>query len=129
MMDDELTPAEREAFAALPREAPGGDLLEERTVRALAAEGLLRRRHALRRRSGLAWAAGVAACVLFFVAGFTLGQNRQTASTAQWGADTAKDGTRPTTRRETPPRNPVSGTNVAQSESSDADGMRYVVWF
>ena len=129
MMDDELTSAEREAFAALPREALPGDLLEERTVRALAEQGYLRRRHALRPRPALAWAVAAAACAIFFVAGFTVGRNRQTPTTAQWGGDTSKDGGRPATQHEAKPRNPAEGTNVAQSETSGAEGVRYVVWF
>ena len=42
MDDNELTPAERELFAALPREREPGRLLEERTVRALREQGLLK---------------------------------------------------------------------------------------
>jgi hypothetical protein len=38
---EELTPAERAALDALPRERDPGQLLEERTVRALRNEGLL----------------------------------------------------------------------------------------
>jgi hypothetical protein len=129
MTDDELTPGERETFAALPRDARPGDLLEERTVRALAELGLLQRRRALRARPTLAWAAAAAACVIFFVAGFSLGQNRKTPVTAQWETDTSKDGSHPATQHETKPRNPAEGTNVAQSETSGAEGMRYVVWF
>lgn len=40
--DDDLTPAEEARFRELPRIAPVDDLAEERTVRALRAEGLLR---------------------------------------------------------------------------------------
>lgn len=40
--DDELTPEERMAFADLPREAQPPDLMEERVVRALRDEGILR---------------------------------------------------------------------------------------
>ena len=43
MHDDELTPDERTRMRALPRELDPDDSLEERTVRALRAEGLLRR--------------------------------------------------------------------------------------
>jgi hypothetical protein len=39
--DSELSPEERAAFAALPRERDPGDLLEERTVRRLRRQGLL----------------------------------------------------------------------------------------
>jgi hypothetical protein len=129
MMDDELDPREHDALAALPREAKPGDLLEERTVRALAEHGLLQRRRALRARPALAWAGVAAACVIFFVAGFGLGQNRKTPVTAQWNAKSSQGESRPATQREDKRRNPAEGTNVAQSETSGAEGMRYVVWF
>jgi hypothetical protein len=41
MTDHDLTPQEREAFAALPRERQASPALEERTVRALRAQGIL----------------------------------------------------------------------------------------
>ena len=48
MHDDELTPEERAAMEALPRERPPDRALEERIVRALRAQGLLERRAVLR---------------------------------------------------------------------------------
>ena len=128
MTEDELTPSEREAFAALPREAEPSDLLEERTVRALRAAGLLGQRRPWR-RPVFTWAAAAAACLLFFVAGFAAGQGRKTPSPAQWGADTTPERTQPATRHENAPRNPAGTTTVAQSESGGTDGLRYVVWF
>lgn len=74
MHDDDLTAAEREAFAALPRETPASDLLEERTVRALAARGLIHARHRI--PVSVAWIGAAAACLVFFIAGFSVGQNR-----------------------------------------------------
>ncbi len=128
MMDDELTPEEREAFSALPGEAQASDLLEERTVRALGDAGLLQRRR-LRPAPTFAWAAAAAACVVFFVAGFAIGQGRKTSSTAQLGVESSREQTVPATRHDTAPRNPAGTTTVAQSESVAADGVRYVVWF
>jgi hypothetical protein len=89
----ELSPAEREALAALPREREPGRLMEERTVRALREEGLLatpsgsRRQSELRPESaeGRPWwrsAAAVAAAVALFAGGVSVGQMlgaRQTA--------------------------------------------------
>ncbi|HUK63350.1 MAG TPA: hypothetical protein VLV15_08455 [Dongiaceae bacterium] len=77
--DDELTPAEREAFRALPRELDPGRLLEERTVNAVRERGLFAGGQPRRVRFGLpfhpAWvAAGAAACVALFLGGFTAGQ-------------------------------------------------------
>jgi hypothetical protein len=81
MHDDDLTPEERAAFRALPRERQPGELLEERTVRALRARGLLRAR---RPRPFLAPAwitAAAAALIAVFASGFAIGQwieSRQT---------------------------------------------------
>lgn len=78
MPDDDLTPGERRAFAELhDRNAPSR-LLEERTVRALQAQGLLRPR----RRPTLSWlVAAAAAGAVLYLGGLATGQwlaNRQT---------------------------------------------------
>jgi hypothetical protein len=65
----ELTQKEQAELAALPRERTAGRLLEERTVKALRARGLL---HERRRASWLV--AGMAASVALFVGGFAAGQ-------------------------------------------------------
>ena len=80
--DTELTPEERELFAALPRERDPGRLLEERTVRALRERGLLvapaatsaaRPRRVI--RFAPAWLAGaIAAGIALFVGGIATGQ-------------------------------------------------------
>ncbi|MDB4951863.1 MAG: hypothetical protein JWM27_4512, partial [Gemmatimonadetes bacterium] len=72
---DALTPAEHEAFAALPRERAPGRLLEERTVRALRERGLVQPAHrhgAAPRRPWLA--AAVAAGIALFACGLATGQ-------------------------------------------------------
>lgn len=71
-MDDELTPEERAAFAALPREREPSRLLEERTVRALRERGVIRAKakDAPRRiRFPVSWLVGAAAAAvaLFFM--------------------------------------------------------------
>jgi hypothetical protein len=76
-MDDELTPDERELFAALPRERDPGRLLEERTVRALRERGLVhapaKPRRVIRFHPG--WLTGaVAAGLALFLGGLTTGQ-------------------------------------------------------
>lgn len=74
--DDGLTPELRDALRSLPREADPGDLLEERTVKALKVRGLIREP----RRQGFAlfhpaWAAAAAAAVIaVFAGGFAIGQ-------------------------------------------------------
>jgi hypothetical protein len=81
--DDELTPEERAAFAALPREQMPSRLLAERTVRALRERGLLLES----RRPWLpaSWrVAAAAAALALFAGGTAFGQwlsARQTAST------------------------------------------------
>ena len=81
----DLSPAEREALAALPRERDPGRLMEERTVRALREEGLLapssgrprRSAHDLARAEGRPWwktAAAIAAAVALFAGGLSVGQ-------------------------------------------------------
>ncbi len=66
---DELTPEERDALARLPREADPPPGLEQATVSALTARGLLRRP---RRRFPPALA--LAASVLLFAGGLALGR-------------------------------------------------------
>ncbi len=69
----ELTDAEREHFAALPREAEPGRMLEERTVEALRRQGLLRRQRRTWYRPAPLMAAAAAAVALF-VSGLAVGQ-------------------------------------------------------
>jgi len=80
--DTELTAQEAAAFAALPRERNASEMLEQRTVRALRAKGLLGRgvNHGLR-----AWiaVAGVAAAAAVFVSGLAVGQWLGTRTVAQ----------------------------------------------
>jgi hypothetical protein len=73
--DDELTPDERDALARLPREADPPAGLEQTTLAALAARGLLRRQ---RRRFDASLA--LAASVLLFAGGLAL---------ARFGGETA----------------------------------------
>jgi len=81
--DDELTPEERAAFAALPQERLPARLLEERTVRALRERGLLR--ESRRPWLPVSWrVAAAAAALALFAGGTAFGQwlgARQTAST------------------------------------------------
>lgn len=78
--DDELTPGERAALAALPREREPAPLLEERTVRALRAEGLIT--PMLRKVRRLPWLVATAAAgLVLYLGGIATGQwmaNRQT---------------------------------------------------
>ena len=67
--DDELTPAQRDALGRLPREAEPPARLEQATVAALTARGLLR----LPRRRFVAPLA-LAASLLLFAAGLAIGR-------------------------------------------------------
>ncbi len=76
MRDDDLTSDERERLLALPRELDPDDSLEERTVRALRAHGLLRAAPARVVRFPLspAWIGmAAAACFALFAGGFAMG--------------------------------------------------------
>lgn len=78
-----LTPAERAAFDALPREAEPGRLLEERTVQALRERGLLGGRSvAGHHRRWPMVAAAVAASLALFMSGLAAGQWLGTRSVA-----------------------------------------------
>jgi hypothetical protein len=82
-LDDELTPEERELFAALPRERDPGSLLEERTVRALRERGLVQGAGKARRviRFHPGWLSGaVAAGIALFLGGLATGEHLATRS-------------------------------------------------
>ena len=84
MHDDELTPEERAAMEALPRERPPDRALEERIVRALRAQGLLERRAVLRLTlPATGWLAAAAAAVVLFAGGFVLGAWLESRHTTQ----------------------------------------------
>jgi hypothetical protein len=73
--DDELTPAEGAAFAALPRETGHHDhLAEERTLQRLRDAGLLRQHGARRMTRMSAIGIGVAAAAITFIAGTFFGR-------------------------------------------------------
>ena len=67
--EDELSPQERQAFEALPREKVPSSLLEERVVQSLKQSGLLRPDRKHWRLSAPRIGMAVAASLLFFVLG------------------------------------------------------------
>jgi hypothetical protein len=86
MHDDELTAEERDRYRALGRELDPDDSLEERTVRALRAEGLLRRAPARVLAFSLspAWVGlAAAACFMIFAGGFAMGSWIEARHTTQ----------------------------------------------
>ena len=83
---DELTPMEIEALAALPREQSPPPYLEDQVVRKLQARGLVRRGGHVHSQptSGakLVWlAVAMAASVVLFAAGFAIGRRDAHVST------------------------------------------------
>ena len=70
----ELTPDERAALAALPREMQPSDLLEERVVRALRAEGQLGAVAKPRSNRGIMAMLRVAAAIALFAGGVATGR-------------------------------------------------------
>ena len=86
MHDEDLSPEERERMLTLPRELDPDDSLEDRTVRALRAEGLLRSAPARVIRFPLSpvWI-GMAAAAAFamFAGGFGLGSWIEARHTTQ----------------------------------------------
>jgi len=86
MHEDDLTHDERARMRALPRELDPDDSLEERTVRALRAEGLLRHAPAKIVRFPLSplWlGAAAAACFVIFGGGFFFGSWIEARHTTQ----------------------------------------------
>jgi hypothetical protein len=118
--DQELTPAERDAFARLARTTQTSRVEEERAVRAMAAHGLLQLAWPRRTSRTWAWIGAAAACLVFFVAGFTFGQRRDAARHAQLASA---------------PLDPSRAANGAQpnwhvaTDSTRTTDTHYVVWF
>ncbi len=83
MREDDLTAQEREALAALPREAPPSGLLEERTVRLLENRGLLTRRTRRVFLIGLPQVSAAVAVVVLILASFWLGRWSNAPSTTE----------------------------------------------
>lgn len=74
-MSDKLDDNEIPELRSLPREAQPVAALEERVVRELKAKGLMGP-HAVATPSPLRWAAGIAACAVFFAAGWFARESR-----------------------------------------------------
>jgi hypothetical protein len=75
MNDDELTPFEREALDALPREQTPGPRLEERVVQALRERGVLGpRRRRISELTSVRVALAAAAAIVLLLGGFALGR-------------------------------------------------------
>jgi len=124
--DATLHAADLEALHALRSDEDPGRLLEERTVRVLREHGLVA--HAPRSRSR-PWVWAAAAAIAFFVVGFTLGRG-----TATGGASMADVESRSTQRLAVdddaaPTRVAEGPVQTVSTDSTDANGARFVVWF
>jgi hypothetical protein len=86
---DELTPAERAAFAALPREADVSDMEEERIVQALRTRGLLGTGRHRRVVGWPRWVLRVAAALLLFLGGVLFGRRLGPARSPEAGSPVA----------------------------------------
>lgn len=124
MHDDELTQSELEALSSLPREARPSDLLEERTVQALRERGWIHHRGAL--PIPLAWSAVAAACLVFFAAGFAIGQKQGHVKPREAGI-----ATQPTTMTggDQPPARDSMDVTLARPDVERPSGVQHVVWF
>lgn len=130
--DDTLTPAERQALRQLPRQVQPGDLLEERTVQALASRGWIRPRRRI--PAPLGWAAAAAACLLFFVVGFSLGRNRVERAAHEPFVDSPSTVDRPALSEASQPEKTPSEISLADTDTSHASSTsqnrtQYVIWF
>jgi hypothetical protein len=75
MNDDDLTPFERKAMEALPREQTPGPLLEERVVQALHDRGVLGpRKRRILELTAVRIAVAAAAAIVLLLGGFALGR-------------------------------------------------------
>jgi len=102
----ELTPEERMMLAALPREVPHGDLLEERVVRALRSEGYFGVSPRARNRA-VGIALRVAAAVALFAGGVATGRFLMVPSEAQTASGSA-----PSTIRASDTSRPASSPSI-----------------
>ena len=111
-----------EGMRDLPREIEPSRVLEERTVRALAARGLVQSRRTPLLSSPWAWAAAAAVVAAVFSAGFALGRSNN-GGTSRAASRPAHDATSGVAQGTT-------SVDVAKNEKTPRDGnARYVVWF
>lgn len=80
--DQELSEHELAALAALPRELPPSDLLEERVVRALRSEGHLGKSHKIQ-NPWMNLALRIAAAAALFIGGVATGQYMMSHAASQ----------------------------------------------
>jgi len=129
--DDSFEP-ELDALRTLPRELDPGQVLEERTVRALRERGLVQ---SARRQAPLgrwAWAAAAVFAVVLFSAGFWIGRSGTNAGAPH------RDGVARETKpardagmagRQKPGSPDVTVATETQQQPQANSSERYVVWF
>lgn len=132
MRNDDSFEPELDAMRALPREMDAGQVLEERTVRALRQRGLLQNAHRTAPLGRWAWAAAAVFAVVLFSAGFWIGRSGTTAGAARRDgvAREAKPGRDAGVATEQKPgaRDVTVATETQQPPPANAS-ERYVVWF
>lgn len=129
--DDSFEP-ELEALRALPRELDPGQVLEERTVRALRERGLVQNAHRPAPLRRWAWAAAAVLAVALFSAGFWIGRSGTNAGASR------RDGVARETKpardagmagQQKPGSRDVTVATDTQQQPQTNSSERYVVWF
>jgi anti-sigma factor RsiW len=108
--ENELTLEESAALAALPRERQPGDVLEERVVRALRAEGHFESQRRARDNRGIMTALRIAAAIALFAGGVATGRYLLAAD-GQQSASVAPPSTIVRDRDTLPPRSNARQVN------------------
>lgn len=132
MRNDDPFEPELDALRALPREVDPGQVLEERTVRALRQRNLLQGAHRRTVGQRWAWAAAAALALVLFSAGFFFGRSgANPGATAGNGVaretksarDSGVAGQQKATGRD------VTVATDTQQQPQTGASERYVVWF
>ena len=132
MRNDDSYEPELDGLRALPREVDPGQVLEERTVRALRQRKLLHDARHRTRWQGWAWAAAAVLALGLFSAGFLLGRSGGN-SAAPAGNGVARE-TKPTRDTGVAGKQKATGRDVTvatdtQQQPPAGSSERYVVWF
>jgi hypothetical protein len=132
MRNDDSFEPEVDALHALPRKVDPGQVLEERTVRALRQRNLLQGAHRRTAWQRWAWAAAVVLALALFSAGFLLGRSGAKPGTPA-GNGVAREA-KPARDSGVAGRQKATGRDVTvatdmQQQPPAGASERYVVWF
>jgi hypothetical protein len=132
MRNDDSFEPELEALRALPHEMDPGQMLEERTVRALRERGLVQNAHRPSPLGRWAWAAAAVFAAVLFSAGFWIGRSGTNAGAPRRDgvareAKTGRDAG--VASGQQPAGRDVTVATETQKEPPANSSERYVVWF